>query len=803
MLFSYIKIAYRNLVKHRLFSAINIVGLALGIASSMILVQYIDYELSYDAHNENADNIYRLSVGYHKNGTLENQSARVAPGPTEAFSQEFPEIRDFTRMIILGLGIVSNGDRHFNETKIFLTDKSHFNVFSYRTIAGDLGRAMEDPFSIVISERTAKALFGDDDPIDKTIEINSLNLDGSVNFVVRGVYANTPENAHIHPDVLISYPTLFEFVGHQFDNSWQWNNTYTYMLLQHGVNPKELEQKFQPIAKSNTIQLVEAGQTWQYHLQPLRDIHLRSDIQFEAEVNGDARNIYFLALVALVIIVVAYLNFVNLSMVRATARMGEVGVRKAAGANRQELITQFFAESVLINLIAFAFAFTLVQVFVPVVRTTMGVELHATIFNSLFLTSLFVGAWLLCLLSSTIYPALYLSGLKVSQILKGRNLTITAGASSRKLLVFAQFAVSIMLIASTLVISNQLYYMKKKDLGVKLEQQVAIKAPKVGTRQERVAGPNFPRFRQELSQYPFVESVTASTEIPGREIFRFSRNVELDGEPIATIFSLMVADTSFTDHYEVPTLAGRSPRLGQPEILINESALKKLGLSDAHDAIGKRLRNGFGENVIVGVIGDFHQRQLRLQIDPLIIHNGRSLFNFYSVRLSATAMPEAMASIESTYQKLFPGSPFEYFFVDDFYMKQYQGEERFGLLFKVFTSLSVVIACLGLLGLSSFYASKRAKEVGIRKVLGATVTHIIALLSKDFVVLVLLASLFALPVSYWALNLWLNNYAYHMELTWGFLVLPAALVLALALFAASLFTLKTARENPVKALRYE
>ena len=803
MIKNYFKIALRTLWKGKLFSLITILGLALGMAAGWMIFRYVTYELSYDRFHTSADNTYRVYQRIYKDGNLHAQTARVAPAVATAFQENFSSVENYTRMVILGPdGVLTHQDRYASEKEIYLADSAFFSIFDFPLLLGNPQTALLEPFSVVISESAAKKLFGEESPLGKTITIDADNFDGqSPEFKVTGVMADMPENTHLEIGVLVSYPTLFEFVGHRFDNSWEWNNTYTYLRLTKNTDPKTLESEFLPIVQQfNEKRFAEANVNWQFGLQPLPSIHLHSDLQNEASVNGSALYVYLLAALALLILLIAYINFVNLTTVKALRRAREVGIRKVAGAKRGQLIRQFFLETLLINLIALSVATLIIYLTFPIVAEEFGLNVSTTIDVP---PAVLIGVilWLLALVvGSGFYPAFILSGYQTMKVLKGQFSRSAPGASLRKALVVGQFALAFVFISLTLVTSEQIYFMQQQDLGFNPEQVVALKAPKAI---DYGYGNNFTRFQQIASTIPNVLSASASNTVPGQDIYGFADQVTVNGEETSGVFSIQSVASNYFQQYDIEVLAGRTFNEGNDrQIVINHSALNLLGFDSAEEALGKTLDQNGQQGDIIGVVHDFHHQSLREAIEPILFQSQR-VFNYYTVKVQTNNLSQTLEKLQENYQSLFPGSPFEFFFLDEFFNRQYQSERQFNALFRLFSGLAVIIACLGLLALSSFNLTQRTKEIGIRKVLGASVNNLILLLSTDYLKLIGIALVIAIPLANYFATEWLSNFAYAIDISVGLLLLPGLIILALTLLTISGQTLTAAQRNPVNSLREE
>ncbi len=797
---NYLKFAWRNIITNKVFSLINIAGLALGIAACVLILKYVSYELSYDQFHEHKDNIYRVHLNIIKNGRNETQSARVSPAVASAFQKELPGIENYTRMVILGPdGVLTYENQFTGESDIFLADSAFFDVFSYELIRGNKQEVFNEPFCIVITESTAKTLFKDKDPIGESIVINAKNFDGtSIPFKVTGIIADFPENTHLKPGVLVSYPTLFEFVGHQFDESWQWNETYTYVQLQDKIDPAALEARFPAIVHQFNEQLAAQNLDWLYGLQPVTDIHLHSDLQFEISENGKSIYVYFLAIVGILILIIAYVNSINLTTVKSLDRAKEMGVRKISGAHRKHLIFQVFSEALLVNGLAFLLAFTLLYLINPYVSNLFDIRL---IFIASYHPELWIGFAVfisLLVILSGFYPAFVLSGYEPAKVLKGNFAKSKSGLLLRKSLVTTQFAIALVLIAITMTAKKQVNFMQQQSLGFDPEQILVVKSPKDFN---YGYGTNFTGFQERINTLAHVRNVAGSNVVPGQEIYWYDDNVTLNGEQTSGVFSMLAVAPEYFSQYNIPLIAGRlftKEEADQNNWIINESAIHLLGFENESDAIGQKLNDGH----IIGVVKDFHHESLKTAIPPILFNCGQA-FNYYTVKLETSQLNNTMEEIKAEYESLFPGSPYEYFFLDEFFNRQYKAEQQFNALFGLFSGLAIFIACLGIFGLSIYTTAQRTKEIGVRKVSGASAGSIVLLLSKETLVLVLTACLVGLPIAYFVIQKWLENYATRIQIDGWVLLIPAAAICMISLLTVSFQSIKAALTNPTRSLRYE
>lgn len=818
---NYLKIAYRNLIKNKVYSLVNIFGLALGMSACYFVFLYVHFESDYDRFNKNLENIYRVPISY--SGSMSNipTTAGNHPAVGPAMKADFPEVVDFVRIVnaslFLNASTISYKNQQqtktFNERKIYIADASLFTVFSYPLLYGDKKKCLSEANMIVISATTAKKYFGNDSPMGQTLLLN-----GNFAMKVSGVFKDIPENSHIKFDILIPFETLGPKWG--YDN-WLYPEFYNYVLLTPGTDIKKLEAKFPAfIEKYLGAKMKELNFRSSFHLQPVKDIHLKSNYLKEAEANGSEKEIYLLSVIGVFILVIAWINYINLSTAKSLERAKEVGIRKVAGAVRKQLIIQFLLESLIINMLALLIAALFVVLFTPPFNQFIGKNISTGFFstglgnnpffwiNILFIFmvgSLLVGA----------YPSLVLSSFNPARVLKGFIIKSNTGISLRRILVSFQFVLSITLIAATIIVVKQLYYMRNGNLGYKKDQVLVIKTPAII---DSTIDYKYSYFKTALHKIPSVLNVTTTTDVPGHMIrYRNSiRRADQDKQSNFTTY-LVEVDNNFINTYNIELAAGKnfaptdSSRI-QPDnntkVLINEEIVKALGYKSAEEAVNQKIVFLLGRDDIhcqvLGVVKNYHQRSLKEKYDPILYYfPSYSGWQFVSVNLAPSGLNKSVAEIEDLYKQVFPGNPFDTFFLDDFFNQQYQSDQRLSNVFALFAVLAIIVACLGLLGLSSFVIKLRTKEIGVRKVLGASVGTILVLISKDFVKLVFIASVIAVPIIYLVAKDWLNNYAFHINLSWFIFIIPPLLLLVIALLTICLQSLKTALTNPVKSLRSE
>ena len=798
---NYLLITIRNLFRNRISSFVNILGLAIGMAAFILIIQYVRFELSYDDFHEKGDRIYRVQQDRYDKGELSTQWAAGCPAVGQALHENFEEVENFARFQIWN-GVFSIGERKFKEEKVYLADTSFFEVFSFRILEGDPNTALRNPLEMLVSESTARKYFGDENPIGESLRFN-----GGAELKITGVFADAPRNSHLRPDIVASWATLIQFTTPDVNTAWHWDGYFNYLLLHPATDHKEFEVKIRPFVKAEAGEvLAQFDSDVEYKLQPLRSIHLNSDFMFEAEPNGNARSVYALIVIAIFLVIIAWINFINISSSRSLERAREVGMRKVNGAMRKQLIGQFLLESLLVNLLAILLAVILVFLLGPSFNLLTGEQLDYSVaansgFWSAVLLIFFLGAFL-----SGIYPALFLSSFKPTTVFQGISELKVGGMGIRRILVIFQFTTSLLLIAGTLTVYTQISYMKNYDLGVDIENVLVLMGPSVN---DSTYAETYSAFKSELERNPDIEMVTASIVVPGRQppwnaggIRRLS-----DGPEESNQYRIVGFDFNFVDFYGLTILEGRnfSEDFGQNSetVLFNEAAIHLMGFEDNASAMNVPIEFWGDTFNIVGVLKDYHQEGLKADQEPLIFRFFEDPSGYYSLKVNPAKTQEALAFVEEQWDQFFPLNPFEYFFLEDYYNEQYMSEIRFGKVFGLFAFLAIFIACLGLFGLSSYTTIQRSREIGLRKILGSSYGNAVLLLLRFFIIQVLIAVPIGLGLSYYIMTSWLRNFAFRIGIGWWFFIVPLLLVVIITIMTVSSQVLKTANVNPAESLRHE
>ena len=809
---NYLTIAYRNLLKNKIFSLINILGLAIGMAACLLILQYVSFELSYDDFRK--PTIYRISDYGYMHGEMVGRRAQTVPALAPALQRDIPEVVQSARLVhtapLMSDPVMQVGDRSFHEEKIYFADSSFLNMFSYHMLQGNPDQALTQPSSVVISASMAHKYFPDQDALDQVLTFY-MGERGQTLVKVTGVFKDIPENSHLHTDFLIS----FNSIPWNLDENWDWGNFYNYIEVVPDTDPIVVKNKVATVLEKYRGEILaewrKGGYTRELDLQPIQRIHLDSNLEAEAEINGNRRTVEFLMLIALFILFIAWINYLNLTTAKSAERAREIGIRKVAGSSRAQLIGQFMTESLLINLLGAALALTLSQLLLPTFRTFTGSH-FSTEFNP-SIGWIAIAIFLVGALLSGLYPAFVLSSYQPIRVLKGNVKISMHGLGLRKGLVVFQFAASIGLIAGTLAVQQQLNFMRQQDLGLNMDQTLIVKGPgiKDSTYQSQLTF-----FKNETKKLPAIRQVSVSSSIPGREL-SWGRGFYRPAHPENRhSIHIIAVDEDFFDLYEATFLAGRNfseEFSDQEAVIFNETAIRLLGFENAESAVQEKVIWDESDNQqfsrqIIGVVKNFNQESLHKEVAPMVFALKRYLNapwagEYYSLKMETPDYPAALQQVQAAWEKTFPNSPFDEFFLDEFFNAQYRADQRFGKVFSLFAALAILIACLGLFGLSSYMTLQRTKEIGIRKVLGASIPNIVSLLSREFAILIVMASIIILPIAYFGMQQWLENYAFRIEIRWWLLALPVILVWLLAFVTISFQTVKTALTNPAKSLRYE
>ncbi len=801
MLKNYLKIAFRNFFHHKIHTSINLFGLTMGMVCTLLILLYVNYEMSYDDFQTNKKNLYRVNKVAYENGELTYKSAFTFSGQGSVMKDEIPEVEDFVRLYssegVLqyfkpGSNVISSRENH-----IYYADNSFFNLFSYILLKGDKKSALSKPNSIVISESTANKFFGSENPLGKVLKYHGKDL------IVTGICEDVPQNTHLQFTELLSFSTL----APDDQNNWTNHAYYTYVLLKDNADPKVVEPKLSKAFDKYMYKYYDRNYVTNiWNLQRVDRIYLYStDFTSISIEYGNYKTVLYLLITALLVLNIGWINFINHSAAGMPQRAKEIGIRKTIGASKKQLLKQFVTESLLINFIAFIISLAIVESSLNWLNGILGINI------SLFQApnNWFWGAWILLLftgiLLTSIFPALWLSSIPTTSAINKKLNNAAGGNYLQKVLITFQFSISIALIIVTLIMHEQISFSQNKDLGMNIDNIMVLHAPGFGN---QLAAHQL--FERTLTSYPGIYKASASMSIPGT---RFGNGnfgeIYKDGFDVQNnYFRIGKVDSNFISVFNLKLLAGHNfshKSENQNAIIINKEAMKVLKFQNAADAIDKYIKWNGRLIKVVGVVDDFHQESFHKAIEPIVLYEQGfdQYVDYISIKFNRYEPDKYLPIIEKTFKAVFPGQPFDYFFLDEFFNKQYKNDISTDKLISGFALLAILIAVLGLFNLISLSVAKRTKEIGVRKVIGASIINIVALLIKDFIKWVLIANIIAWPVAYYFMNNWLQNFAYRINISWWMFALSGGIALVIALSTVSFQAIKAATANPVNSLRYE
>jgi putative ABC transport system permease protein len=809
---NYLTISLRNLSRRRGYALLNIFGLAIGITCCLLIFQYVAYERSYDKFNAAAKNIVRIRLDSYQQGKLAYKSATSYPAIGPTAKKEIPGVEDFCRLYNQQQLLLNEQKNvKFNERKGYYADPSAINMLGVNMVKGNPKKVLNGVDKMIVSESFAKRYFGNSDPVGKTLVTKDPSYTES--YIITGVFKDYPPNSHLVIDYFISYATFGKIrrlegdTQNSTETGWNWYDFYTYLKLKPGTDLKKFDARLAVLCdehinnkgkhKANNVKD-------ELHVIPLTDIHLYSNANQEAEVNGDGQVVSFLFLIGIFIIVIAWVNYINLATARSVERAKEVGVRKVLGAGRSSLIRQFLAESFLLNFISFVIAFFAAYLLTPAFNRFVGREIvigftmpweYLTGFLVLFFTGSFLAG---------IYPAFVLSGYQPVKVLKGNFKNASSGVLLRKTLITGQFITSVVLVAGTMIVYQQISYMRKQKLGANISQTLVVEG--AASLRDTVYSKVFQPFKQDVLNITNVKSVTASSNVMGQEIY-WTRGIKrlAPNATEVTLYNLGV-DYDFIPSFGIEMKAGRNFSkdfiTDKKSVLLNEDAAKLLGFKDAESAVNQKVIPN-DTLTVVGVVANFHQEGLKKSVQPIIILPRPSSRDYYSVKIAGGSIPLTLISIKNIWDRYFPSDPFKYSFLDESYNRQYKSDELFGSIFTLFAMLAILIACFGLAGLSAYNILQRRKEIGIRKVIGASIQQLLAMLVSDFLRLVIIAFLISIPVTWLLMDRWLQGFAYRINISWLVFAIAGTIIIIIVFATISFQAIKAATANPVKSLRTE
>lgn len=803
MIYNYFKIAFRNFKRNKIFSIINILGLTLGISISILIVLFVYNDMTYDTFHKDSERIYRISTRVDAQGSTFEIAGVMAP-LTPLLNENYPKIESAVRMTHSKHPDISYNNNTFEE-QVYFVSQDFFDVFTVDFIYGQAEGSLDKPFSLIITEETSKKIFKDENPVGKIVKWND-----EYNYTIKAVIKKFPENSHIKFDGLASFQTLYKLPheGGPPIDAWIGLNYHAYIKITEDYTPQELEEEFKEILDkyfySNPI-VQQYELKGELFLQPLERIHLYSKIDGEFEPGGDITNIMIFSAIAIFILIIACINFMNLSTARSTKRMKEVGMRKVLGAIKPQLRWQFLIESIFLSLISLILAVTLAEILLPEFNTIISKDLKIDYINNWQLSLGFLGLAILVGFIAGSYPAFYLSSFRPVEVLKGKLKSGVKGSYFRSALVVIQFVISIILISCTGVIYKQLNFVKNKDMGFNRDQVVVV----------RLRGDNFSDnpelLKNELASIPEIKKMALSAVLPGRgrmeTFFKFEGHEQEKGK----IYPFFDVDEDFIDILEFEIITGRGfsndNALDKQGMIINQAMVKE---RNWNDPIGQEIMFTDAPNGelidkkyrVIGVINDFHYESLHSGIRPLGIRLGDH-FSYLLIKLGADNIQNTIKKIEDKYYEIEKAEPFSSFFLNETFNNAYKAERRLAKIFFYFTFIAIFIACLGLFGLASYTTEQRTKEIGIRKILGSSVKEIVGLLTKNFLKLVLISAVIAIPVAWYLMHKWLENFTYHIDLSWWIFAIASLIAVFIALITVITQAALAANENPVNSIKYE
>lgn len=814
---NYLTIAIRYFFRKKTHSLINIFGLAVGVAACLLIMQYVSFELSFDQFHSNGENIYRVVNHRFQNNKLIQKGTITYPTVGPAMYKDFPEVQSYTRLFPLGRNLARLEPNVYEIENSYYADTNFLPLFTFPLIVGNPKTALQNEYSVVLSQSEADRLFGSRESGYGELLGQTLFLDQHERpYEITGVCRDVPSNSLLQFDMLVSYQTFINRTDKQADISWTWSDFHHFLELDPDADPDALEAKFPAFSDRYFKGDEVSGSEEVFFLQPLKDAHLYSDLEYEIGRTSNGRLVWALLIVAGLILVIAWLNYINLSTARAMERAKEVGVRKVLGSTKGQLIQQFFTESALLNLLGLILAVFLIELSLPLFRSILDVDLSWKLllgqgFGGAKLPLMLIGLFLLGVFISGAYPALVLSKTKIASILKGRFHSNRQNIISGKSLVIFQFTISMVFIAGTILVYQQIQFMRHKNLGINIDHTLVVRGPEL-TPWDSTFILRVNSFKEELERHPGVKGVTTSYRLPGDRLGRlFDLSREGMDEGQNRTASFMGVDYEWLEQYAAKLLSGRHFRSGDhhveweklDKILLNQSAVELLDFASPETALNQKVRFWDRTWEVVGVVDNFHQESLRVPIEPIIFFPAYGTNNYLSIKIDPEKTESVLALAENAYGKTFPGNAFRHFYLDERYDRQYMADYSFGKILAFFTFLAIAVACLGLFGLISYASLLRAKELGVRKILGASPTNLFVLLTKDFAILIGIAFVIAIPVALFSMRRWLENFAYHVDIQWWVFVLAGLATILIALISVGYQSAKAALENPVEALKYE
>jgi putative ABC transport system permease protein len=812
MMFNFIRLSFRKIWNEKSFSFLTVTGLSLATVSCTIILLYVRYERSFDDFRS-AD-VYRIAYHGFEHNVETGSSAQVVPALAPAIKQDIPEVKEAVRFAHTGPfmsdPVMEYKDKKFRESKIYFADNGMLNMFSYEMILGSAEKALEKPSQVVLSKSIAEKYFGKEDPLGKTLTFQRGER-GAKEIIVTGVFEDVPANAHFHTDFLVSFATL----ELNLDDDWDWGNFYTYVQVHPGVDRKTIESKIPELLNKHIGKYISErakdGHRMEFLLQPIRTIHLESKLWGEIEVNGDSRTVNFLNIIAMLILVIAWINYINFSIARSTENSKGISIRKINGSSRAQLIAQLITDAATINLLAMAISIGIIQLALPTLKFIIGLPdaIAFTWENAVIVLTIFATGTL----CSGLYPAIFISKLNPISLLKGKISKAAINLTLNKALIVFQFTASIILIIGTITVFSQLIFMREKELGLNLQQTLIVKGPAV---KDSTYQATLSFFANETKKIHSVSSFAVSSSIPGEEL-HWGRSFFRKDIPGNSVDCAIIAiDENFFDLFEARFSAGNNYPDGttawEHAVIVNETAAKAFGYAEASQAVGQTIMWNENEQQlpkrVIGVVKDFNQQSFHKTVEPIVFTlkkyvNAPWAGEFYAFKINGDDLRNSIADIHRLWTGLYPQNPFDYFFLDEYFNAQYKNDEQFGKVFTAFSGLAIFIASLGLFGLTAYMIAMRTKEIGVRKVLGSSTFALVRLLSADYLALVLISFFVACPIAMVIMEEWLSQFAYRMPLSLWIFIAAGVLCFFVAMITVGLKSWQAAKMDPARSLKYE
>lgn len=802
MILYYFKIAIRNILKNKMFSLINIVGLAAGITSFILILLYVRYEKSYDTIYKRSNHIYRLR---YERSSAEGESVKFAsccPPAALRIRELYPEVEKIARIFRYRATVIF-GERRFYEERMFFAEPEIFEVFDIKFKAGDPSRGISNANCAFVSEAYSKKYFGELDPLGRTITV-----DKEMSFVITGIFRDIPGNSHFKFDILLSWPNLITHYGPDIESSWGDTGFYTYFILKSTADNEEFEEKLKLLVERDFGEDLKIYKlTCELKVQPLTDIHLKSHYMQELEVNGNINTVIFLNIIAFFILIIAWINYINITTSISLTRATEVGIGKVSGASRGELIGQFFVETFLVNLAAFITSLILILLLLPLFINLTGISSDYILWKKDWFWLIFLVLFFSSVFLSGIYPAFVFSSIKTSEVLKGKYVHSRGGIIVRKALVLFQLVIAISLITCTVVVSKQLKFLQNQDKGIIISDILAVRAPRI---RDASFGSKLITFKEELIKNQIITKFSVGTEVPGRQILWDAGGIFRVGSDQSKNYQIIGIDYDYLGLLEAKIIAGRnfdrSFSSDSASIILNEKATKWMDFESPEEAVNQMVNYWDKIYTIVGVVNNYCQQSPKEAYEPNIYRfmpHGRDIRGFFMMKTFSGSENSILSLVGEKYEEFFPDNPFDYFFLEDYYEQQYRNEKLLGTVFAAFALLSIIITCLGIFGLTSYLMLQKTKEISIRRVAGSNLSEILLLFSRDFIWINSVAFIIAVPLCYYWLSGWLKTFESKMDLTvWNY-ILPLVITLFLTLLTIGLIVIKIASVNPADNLRSE